>query len=153
MVKGAVLALVFLVAACLTSYLGEERLPAKMPELTPGEFVTVVLLAPARPVAVAILWVRSLSLRTQRDYAHLLPLYETIFKLEPTFAPALEYALYDMMVDLPQREEKMEAKLRWIRKGFLLGLEGVLRTPHTSRVAGTFSWALFFIKTRFPSAP
>lgn len=151
MVRGFLLSGILLIAAAVSSHLVEESLPAGIPEISAGEFVTVVLLAPARPIAVALLWSRSVSLRTQRDYAHLLPLYETIFKLEPTFAAAWDFALYDILIDMPQREEEMSARLRWVKKGFLRGLEGVRRTPHTSRVAGTLSWAFFFIKTRFPS--
>jgi len=144
-------ALLPLLAATIVSFLAEQALPAGMPELSPEEFVTFTLLAPARPIAVALLWSRSLSLRTQRDYDHLLPLYKTILALEPTFAPAWDFALYDMIVDLPQRERSLDAKLCWVREAFIRGLEGVQRTPHTSRVAGSLTWALFFIKTRFPS--
>jgi len=144
-------AVLSLLAATIVSFAGEQTLPAGMPELSPEEFVTFTLLAPARPIAVALLWSRSISLRTQRDYDHLLPLYKTILVLEPTFAPAWDFALYDMIIDLPQREKSLEAKLRWVKEAFIRGLEGVERTPHTSRVAGSLTWALFFIKTRFPS--
>ena len=144
-------ALLLLLAATVVSLLAEQALPAGMPELSPEEFVTFTLFAPARPIAVALLWSRSVSLRTQRDYDHLLPLYKTILVLEPTFAPAWDFALYDMIIDLPQREKSLDAKLHWVKEAFMRGLEGVQRTPHTSRVAGSLTWALFFIKTRFPS--
>ena len=140
----------FLAAAAVLSYSGERAVSADLPRLSPGEFVASVLLAAARPIAVAVLWSKTTDLREERDYDHLLALYQTILKLEPTFAPAWEHFVYDMTIDLPFRETDPEKQFAWAKKGILLGYQGVAKTPHSSRVAGQVAWTFMYYKVRYP---
>lgn len=146
------LLLLLLIIGVATSALGEKVLrETGVPEISPGEWVTTFLLAGARPIAVAVFWIKASQLREEQDYAALIPLYKTIVKLEPRFAPAWDFATYDLCVSIAFLERDPKKRFNWIKKGLLeFGYEGSEKTPFSGTVPSTVSFLLLKYYINYP---
>jgi len=151
MYKKMLFALLFFILAVMASVCGEKTVNKEISaEVAPEEFVVTFLLSGARPIAVSYFWTKISDLREQRDYPALIPLYKILVKLEPRFANAWDFALYDMAVSIALSQRDLDRRFQWAKKGLLFGIEGASKTPHSGLVPCDISWILIHYHRSFP---
>jgi len=135
------LVLVFALAVAASGF-GEAMVrETGLPEVSPGEWVITFLLAGARPIAVAVFWIKASQLREEYDFASLMPMYKTIVKLEPRFPPAWDFATYDFCVSIALLERNPKKRFLWVKKGLLeFGYEGAEKNPLSGVIPSTISF-------------
>ncbi|MCX7702587.1 MAG: hypothetical protein N2234_00570 [Planctomycetota bacterium] len=150
--KRVLLAVLFLSLSALATLQSERTINReRFPEVAPGEFIITVLLAGARPFAVSYFWIKAGELQEERDYWRLKTLYEVIVTLEPRFAAAWDFALYNMAVSIALFEQTLEKQFLWAKKGLLFGYKGAEKTKHSGIVPSTLSFILLHFKRNFPA--
>ncbi|MBI4569382.1 MAG: hypothetical protein HY719_13380 [Planctomycetes bacterium] len=129
-----------------------EELAAGGGRVSPGEFVALRLLGPARPFFVIYYWLEADSLYRARQYALLPATFRIISSLQSRNPEVLGYIGWNYAYNLSQEETARADRWKWLRVGLDFYDEQVKRRPAESTLAYERAFTVWHRGSEFPEA-